>query len=199
MSAKKDYELSAWSLNQKICGIDEAGRGPLAGPCVVCGVVLRPHVETGFIDDSKKLSLKQRNEAYDLIQSISEQIINEVISPTDIDEFNIYQATRMANEKIAQQAHVDLTLTDAMPLNDTINHVSLIKGDQLSVSIACASIVAKVTRDRIMEEYDEMYPQYGFKKHKGYPTVLHYEAIEKYGVLPIHRRSFKLFKQPTLF
>lgn len=198
MSALRDYEVAAWAKQQSICGIDEAGRGPLAGPCVVCGVILKPNAETGTIDDSKKLSEKARNEAFELIQTISEKIIVRIVSIEEIDQYNIYRATQLANESIAEEAQADLVLTDAMPLTTGYEHLSLIKGDQRSISIACASIIAKVTRDRIMVEYDKLYPQYGFAKHKGYPTKAHYEAIEKYGVLPIHRQSFKLYKQVTL-
>lgn len=199
MTALRHREEAMWHKNKTICGIDEAGRGPLAGPCVVCGVVLKPNVQTDFIDDSKKLSHPQRRIAFELIQEISEQIYVEIVTVQEIDRFNIYRSTQMAMEKIANQVTCDLVLTDAMPLQSDIHHEAIIKGDHESVSIACASIIAKVIRDDIMFEYDEKFPEYGFKKHKGYPTKQHYEAIERHGILEIHRRSFKLTKQLTLF
>ena len=199
MSALKDYEFKAWGEGKLICGIDEAGRGPLAGPCVVAGVVLEPHVNTDLIDDSKVLSEKKRILAYDLIMGISKQVVVEIVDVETIDQHNIYRATQLAMEKIASKVKGFYVLTDAMPLMNNEQHTSLIKGDHKSVSIASASIIAKVTRDRIMLNYDALYPEYGFKQHKGYPTKAHYEAIEKYGVLPIHRKSFKLYRQTTLF
>lgn len=199
MSALKEYELSVWKKGELICGIDEAGRGPLAGPCVVAGVILKPYADTEIIDDSKSLSEKARLEAYDLIMDLSLEVFIEIVDVETIDRYNIYRATQQAMEKIASQTKDVYVLTDAMPLADKEKHTSLIKGDHKSVSIASASIIAKVTRDKILDDYDKKYPEYGFAQHKGYPTQAHYEAIEKYGVLEIHRKSFKLYRQATLF
>lgn len=198
MSALKEWEEKYWQMNQFICGIDEAGRGPLAGPLVVCGVILKKDADTSFIDDSKKMSEKQRNLAFELIPQLAQFIMIEVVEVETIDRLNIYRATQAAMEKISEKAQTDLVLTDAMPLRNGITHESLIKGDHKSISIACASIMAKVVRDNIMHDYDLQFPQYGFKKHKGYPTKQHYAAIEQYGILDIHRKSFKLYQIQTL-
>ncbi len=191
-----------------IAGTDEAGRGPLAGPVVAAAVIFPPKYHHDLIDDSKKLSDKDR---YSLFATIKEHALSygiSVIEATEIDEMNIYQASRKAMEQaLAKLTHpFDLILTDAMPLSfDDIGVVPLIKGDTLSLSIAAASILAKVTRDQIMDEIDALYPQYGFKKHKGYPTKQHLENLQKFGPIKgIHRFSYrpvaKIFnEQLTLF
>ncbi len=188
---------------QRILGIDEAGRGPLAGPCVVAGVILPKGYVHPLINDSKKLSEKQRERCFKDI--VLDALWIGVISviPETIDQRNIYQATKDANIQLIGLAHADLCLTDAMPIqNQAIPVYDFIKGDARSISIAAASIVAKVCRDEMMRVYDQQYPQYGFAKHKGYPTKAHIEALEKYGVTPIHRKSYepvaKLLR-PTLF
>ena len=176
-----------------ICGVDEVGRGPLAGP-VVCAAVIMPldDVITG-VDDSKKLSAKKREE-------LSEKILKKAIAchicriePQEIDEINILQATRLCMKNAIEGLEVapDYVITDGnMTLDIAIPQRSLIKGDALSYSIGAASIVAKVYRDRLMEEYDALYPQYGFKKNVGYGTAEHIAAIKQFGLCPIHRRSF---------
>lgn len=184
------YENTYWPQRRLIAGIDEAGRGPLAGPLSVAGVVFPCGYENSEIYDSKSLSEKKRNELYDVIlrNALWYEIIE--VSEEEIDRHNILEADRLAMKKIAMDSPADIILTDAMKLGIEKTTVDLIKGDQKSVSIAAASILAKVTRDRIMERYDEIYPQYGFARNKGYPTKAHMEAIEKYGIVKIHRRSF---------
>lgn len=177
-----------------ICGIDEAGRGPLAGPVVVaCAIMPKDSMIEG-VNDSKKISEKKREKIY-------EQIINEAISysvgiidEAKIDEINILQATKLGLTTAVKELKIkpDIILVDALTKIDTdgIPYRSIIKGDALSYSISAASIIAKVTRDRIMLGYDKVYPEYGFAKHKGYGTAMHMEAIREYGLCPIHRRSF---------
>ncbi len=173
----------------RILGVDEAGRGPMAGPLVVGGVIFPEDFYDERINDSKKLTEKKREALYDLIieNALAYQI--EVLSVEEVDTLNVYEASRTGMKRIVESLEPDFTLSDAMPLGD-IPHLSIIKGDAKSISIGAASILAKVTRDRIMKEYGKQYPEYGFEKHKGYVTKVHKEALEKYGVTPIHRRSF---------
>ena len=176
-----------------ICGVDEAGRGPLAGPVVAGAVILPKECEILYLNDSKKLSAKRRDELYDEIQEKAVAAGVGVISNARIDEINILQATyeamRMAIQKLGIIPQV--LLNDAVTIPEIgIPQVPIIKGDAKSVSIAAASILAKVTRDRLMVEYDRIYPQYSFAKHKGYGAKAHIEAIQKYGPSPIHRRTF---------
>lgn len=173
----------------RILGVDEAGRGPMAGPLVVGGVIFPEDFYDDRINDSKKLTEKKREALYDLIieNALSYQI--EVLSVEEVDTLNVYEASRTGMKRIVESLEPDFTLSDAMPLGD-IPHLSIIKGDAKSLSIGAASILAKVTRDRIMKEYGKQYPEYGFEKHKGYVTKVHKEALEKYGVTPIHRKSF---------
>lgn len=177
-----------------ICGIDEAGRGPLAGPVVVASAIMPRDSMIEGVNDSKKISEKKREKVF-------EQIIKEAVSygvgiidENKIDEINILQATKLGLTTSLKELKVkpDFILVDALREINTfdIQYMSIIKGDALSYSIAAASIIAKVTRDRIMLMYDEMYPEYGFAKHKGYGTAAHIEAIKKYGLCPIHRESF---------
>lgn len=184
------YEHAYWPEGKRITGIDEAGRGPLAGPLSVAGVVFPLGYVNEEIYDSKSLSEKKRNELYDIIlrDSLWYEIIE--VSEETIDRYNILEADRMAMKEIALASPGEVILTDAMKLGIDRPVIDLVKGDQKSVSIAAASILAKVTRDRIMEMYDGMYPEYGFAKNKGYPTKAHMEAIEKYGIVKIHRKSF---------
>lgn len=178
-----------------IAGTDEAGRGPLAGPVVACAVIFPPRYENPLIDDSKKLSEKVREELVNVIKENAISYGIAIVEANEIDEVNIYQASRQAMEEaLAKLTHpYDLVLTDAMPLpSQKVGVVPLIKGDTLSLSIAAASILAKVTRDHIMSEIDAMYPQYGFKVHKGYPTKKHIENLRKFGPIKgIHRFSYK--------
>lgn len=184
------YEMQYWSENCLITGIDEAGRGPLAGPLSVAGVVFPVGYHNEEIYDSKSLSEKQRNRLYDII--IHDALWYEImeVDEATIDRYNILEADRNAMRKIALDSPGNVILTDAMKLGIDRPVIDLVKGDQKSISIAAASILAKVTRDRIMEMYDGMYPQYDLGKNKGYPTKAHMEAIDVYGITPIHRRSF---------
>lgn len=184
------YENEARAAGySRILGVDEAGRGPMAGPLVVGGVIFPEDFYDERINDSKKLTEKKREALYDLIieNALAYQI--EVLSVEEVDTLNVYEASRTGMKRIVESLEPDFTLSDAMPLGD-IPHLSIIKGDAKSLSIGAASILAKVTRDRIMKEYGKQYPEYGFEKHKGYVTKAHKEALEKYGVTSIHRKSF---------
>lgn len=185
-----DYEHQFWKEDKLVLGIDEAGRGPLAGPLSVAGVIFPSGYENPEIYDSKACSEKKRDRLYEVIKE--EALWFEIIevSEADIDHYNILEADRRAMLAIAKEAPCDIVLTDAMTLPIEKQVIDLIKGDQKSISIAAGSILAKVTRDRIMKKYDAMYPVYGFAKNKGYPTKQHLDAIAKYGITPIHRRSF---------
>ena len=176
-----------------ICGIDEAGRGPLAGPVVAGAVILPKDCEILYLNDSKKLSAAKRELLYDEIMEKATAVGVGMSSPARIDEINILQATyeamRQAIEKLGVRP--DLLLNDAVTIPDVeIPQVPIIKGDAKSVSIAAASIIAKVTRDRLMLQYDEILPGYGFAKHKGYGSAEHIEAIRRLGPTPIHRQTF---------
>lgn len=179
---------------QKICGIDEAGRGPLAGPVVVAGVIMPQNSMLEGVNDSKKVSEKKREKLYELILEEAICYSVAIIGQDIIDEINILNATKQGVTKVIQELEVEpnLILVDALTHIDTngIPYDSIIKGDAKCYSIAVASILAKVTRDRIMRQWDEIYPQYGFATHKGYGTAKHIEAIKEYGLCPIHRRSF---------
>lgn len=177
-----------------IAGVDEVGRGPLIGPVVTACVILPRDFKCDGLTDSKKLTEKKREEYFDYIMENALSVSVGMMSEKVIDEVNIYEATKLAmyqainNSKIKPE-HV---LIDAMKLeNLDMPSTSIIKGDAKSISIAAASVIAKVTRDRMMLELDSEYPMYGFKKHKGYPTKQHVEAIEKYGILDSHRKTFK--------
>ena len=191
MKTENRYENEYWSQGKLVVGLDEAGRGPLAGPLVVAGVVFPEGYDSGDINDSKQLTEKKREALYDII--IRDALFYEIkiVEPEEIDRLNILEADRKAMTEIALKAPVDIVLTDALDLYIDKKVISLIKGDTLSCNIAAASILAKVTRDRIMYEYDRIYPEYGFARHKGYGTKAHLEALEKYGVTPIHRRSYR--------
>jgi Ribonuclease HII len=192
------YEQDAYNQGyQCIAGCDEAGRGPLAGPLVVAAVIFKKGYYNELINDSKKITSKKRTELFDLILKEAKDYTIVIKTVAEVDEENVYQASRLGMIEAVNQLKfkVDCVLTDAMPLKNTMHCVPIIKGDQKSISIAASSILAKVTRDKIMEEYDEVYPEYGFKKHKGYPTKLHKEALNKYGVTAIHRKSFKPIKE----
>ncbi len=184
-----------------ICGIDEAGRGPLAGPVCAAAVILPRGLEIPGLNDSKKLTDKRRRALYDIIVTEAEAYGVAFASEQEIDTVNILQATFLAMERAVEAMVVrpDLALVDGNrkpPLCLPVKTV--VKGDSLSANIAAASILAKVTRDRLMEQLDETYPQYGFAIHKGYGTRRHYEALTQFGPCPIHRRSFlkKFYGQP---
>ena len=176
-----------------ICGIDEAGRGPLAGPVVAGAVILPEDSQILWLNDSKKLSAKKREELYDVIMREAVAVGVGYASPARIDEINILQATYEAMREAVSKLSVrpQILLNDAVTIPGMeIPQVPIIKGDAKSVSIAAASIIAKVTRDRLMEEYDKIMPEYGFAAHKGYGAQAHIEALKKYGPSPIHRASF---------
>jgi ribonuclease HII len=179
---------------QHLAGIDEAGRGPVAGPLVVAGVILPVPLFIKGIQDSKKCSPKERSLLYQQIIDEALKVSVKIIDVNAIDEGNIYRLTQDAMTTIAHELEADYTLTDAMRLTTILPHEAIIKGDQKSISIGAASIVAKVTRDQIMEAYHELYPHYGFNQHKGYLTAHHQAMIEKHGPSPIHRMSFAPLK-----
>ena len=178
---------------QLVCGVDEAGRGPLAGPVCAAAVILPPDMEIPGLNDSKKLTDKKRRELFDIITSEAVSYGIALVSEKEIDEINILQATFRAMEQAVARMDVtpDVVLVDGnrepklpFPVK------TVVKGDSLSASIAAASILAKVTRDRLMEQLDETYPQYGFAVHKGYGTKRHYAALTEFGPSPIHRMTF---------
>ena len=175
----REYE-EMYDTFSYICGIDEAGRGPLAGPVVAGAVILPKGKRILYVNDSKKLSEKKRDELFDVIKEEALSYGIGIVSPERIDEINILQATYEAMHEAVNKLSVkpDILL------------IPIIKGDAKSLSIASASILAKVTRDRLMTEYDSLYPEYGFARHKGYGTKVHIEAIKEYGPCPIHRRTF---------
>ena len=179
---------------ENICGIDEAGRGPLAGPVVVAGVIMPKDSMIEFVNDSKKVTEKRREMLYDKIREEAISYSIAVIDPNVIDDINILNATKQGVTEVVDGLDVkpDLIIVDALEHINTrgIPYEPIIKGDAKCYNIAAASILAKVTRDRIMRQWDEIYPQYGFAKHKGYGTAAHISAIKEYGLCPIHRRSF---------
>ena len=178
---------------QSICGIDEVGRGPFAGPVVAAAVILPKDCDILYLNDSKKLSEKKRELLYDEIYEKAVAIGIGMSSEKVIDEINILQATYEAMRQAVSRlsAQPQLLLNDAVTIPEIqIPQVPIIKGDAKSVSIAAASIVAKVTRDRMMEEYDKVLPEYGFASNKGYGSAAHIEALKKYGPSPIHRKTF---------
>lgn len=185
---EKEYENYSY-----ICGIDEAGRGPLAGPVVAGAVILPKDCKLLYINDSKKLSEKKREELYEEIMEVAVGVSVGIVNSNTIDEINVLQATYEAMRIALVKLPVlpDILLNDAVTIPKVqIKQVPIIKGDTKSISIAAASIIAKVTRDRMMRVYDELYPEYGFAKNKGYGTASHIEAIGKVGISPIHRQTF---------
>ncbi len=189
---KYENELYASGINN-IVGTDEAGRGPLFGPVVAAAVMLPHDFKLEGLNDSKKLSEKKRDEFYDYL--INHVIYGVgVISASEIDEINIYQASKkammIAINKVNKQKKVEYVLSDAMPLELDVPTLPIIKGDAKSASIAAASVIAKVTRDRMMYEADAKHPEYGFRNHKGYPTKKHLEAISRYGLIEGYRLSY---------
>lgn len=185
---EKEYGMYSY-----ICGIDEAGRGPLAGPVVAGAVILPKDARILYINDSKKLSEKKREELFDIICSEALAYGVGVVDAERIDEINILQATYEAMREAVNKLCItpDILLNDAVTIPEiNIRQVPIIKGDAKSMSIAAASILAKVTRDRMMLEYDAAYPEYGFARHKGYGTKQHTQALAEYGACPIHRKTF---------
>lgn len=188
---KKGYKI--------IAGTDEAGRGPLFGPVVAACCVLPDDFELLGLNDSKQLSEKKRDMYYDYLVENTIYGIG-IVSPKEIDEINIYEASRkammIAIKEVTKKTHLDYVLSDAMPLPDIgVPFEAIIKGDAKSLSIAAASVIAKVTRDKLMYEIDKKYPMYGFGSHKGYPTKKHIEAINKYGLIEGYRLSYGPVKE----
>lgn len=181
-----------------IGGVDEVGRGPLIGPVVAACCVLEDGFKLEGLTDSKKLSEKKREEYYEYLINHSTYGIG-IIGPEEIDEVNIYEASKRAMIKAIKEVQnkipLEHVLVDAMPLDLDIASTSIIKGDAKSISIAGASVIAKVTRDRMMYELDKKYPMYGFKNHKGYPTKKHIEAIHKYGLIDGYRKTYGPVKE----
>ena len=176
-----------------ICGIDEAGRGPLCGPVVAAAVILAPGEDIEGVNDSKKLTEKKREELYEIIQKKALAIGIGMSDVDSIEKNNILQATKLAMIQAVKNLKIkpDFVIIDGnQDINIDIPKMTLISGDSLSKSVAAASIIAKVTRDRMLIDYDKEYPEYGFAKHKGYGTKVHIEAIQKYGLTKIHRPSF---------
>ena len=191
----KKIDKQYYDMNMKyVCGIDEAGRGPLAGPVVVASVIMKPDSMIEGVNDSKKISEKKREKLYELITNEAISYGVGIITQEEIDDINILQATKkgLTNSLNSMDIKPDMILVDALKGIDTLGipYLSIIKGDATSYSIAAASIIAKVTRDRIMRQWDELYPEYGFEKHKGYGTKMHIDAIKEYGPCPLHRKSF---------
>ncbi len=192
-----EYEKKLYKEGYKlIAGTDEVGRGPLVGPVVAAAVILPVNYYLEGLDDSKKLSEKKRNKFYDIITRDAISYGIGIVDAKTIDEINIYEASRLAMKIAINNLSIkpDFILTDAMPLNMP-NSLAIIHGDALSETIAAASVIAKVTRDRMMYELDRLYPMYGFKTHKGYPTKKHLENLEKYGILDNYRCSYKPVKE----
>jgi len=188
----KIYEKKYWDYSY-ICGIDEVGRGPLAGPVVAAAVILPKDCNILYLNDSKQLSEQKREELYDVIMEQAVAVGIGVVSHEKIDEINILQATYEAMRQAVGKLSVtpDLLLNDAVTIPGlNMKQVPIIKGDAKSISIAAASIVAKVTRDRMMVELDKFYPEYGFAGNKGYGAAAHIQALKEIGPCPIHRRSF---------
>ncbi len=189
------YEKELYKENYKLIGgVDEVGRGPLVGPVVAACCVLPSDFYLEGLTDSKKLSEKKRDIFFEYIKEHAIAYGVGVVSPERIDEINIYEASReamiIAIKEVQKQIPLEVVLVDAMPLNIDIKSISIIHGDALSISIAAASVIAKVTRDKMMYELDKKYPKYGFASHKGYPTKKHIEAINKYGLIEGYRKTY---------
>lgn len=196
-----EFEEDLYSKGYKfVAGTDEAGRGPLVGPVVAGCVVFPVGYKNDMINDSKKLTEKKREELYDIIMKDAISVGVGIVSAKEIDEINILEASRkamiLAYEDAKKKVNIDYLLTDAMKIETlSIPVEKIIKGDAKSISIAAASIIAKVTRDRMLLELDKKYPMYGFKDHKGYPTKKHLEAIKKYGIFDEYRKTYKPVKE----
>lgn len=190
-----ENEKKLWNLGyENIAGCDEAGRGPLFGPVVAASVILPHDFVLEGLNDSKKLSEKKRKKYYPIIMEKALAVSVSVVEADEIDKINIYEASRQGMLRATNSLKVkpDYIITDAMPLDGftSVPHEAIIKGDAKSITIAAASVIAKVTRDRIMYEIDKVHPEYEFKKHKGYPTKKHLELIEKYGIIDGYRRTY---------
>ncbi len=186
-----EYEKPFWDRGLWVAGVDEAGRGPLAGPVVACAVILPPYSQIPIDRDSKRMAPKEREEAYELIKSHALAIGTAVVDSAVVDRLNIRRATELAMRRALEDLKhaFDVVITDYVRL-EGYTCLPLVKGDEKSLSCACASIVAKVLRDRVMEHYHKVFPKYGFIKHKGYPTKEHMERLKELGSSIIHRKSF---------
>lgn len=178
---------------ENIAGCDEVGRGPLAGPLVVAAVILNPQKKIEGLSDSKKLSEKKRKELFEQIYTHAKSVVVSIVSVHEVDTLNVYQASKTGMYRAIEKLdNVDYVLSDAIVLDRlSLPHQAIIKGDNLSASIAAASIIAKVKRDELMVELAKTYPGYGFEQHKGYPTKQHLKALQEHGVCSVHRKSFK--------
>lgn len=190
-----ENEKRLWDNGYKnVVGTDEAGRGPLFGPVVAASVILPHDFVLEGLNDSKKLTEKKREEYYPIIMENALAVGVSIVSPEEIDEINIYEASRqgMLRAIDSMKMNPDYIITDAMPLDGFTNipHEAIIKGDAKSITIAAASVIAKVTRDRLMYEEDKKHPEYEFGKHKGYPTKKHIELLNKYGIIDGYRRTY---------
>lgn len=189
------YEKQLWENNQYIMGIDEAGRGPLCGPLVVACCVLPINYHNDDINDSKKLNEKKREELFKIIIKDAHYFAFKIVSPEEIDKLNIYAATKKAMNELSISSNLhSLTLTDAMSL-DRYDVIDIVKGDAKSISIAAASILAKVVRDHIMYGYHVLFPQYEYDRHKGYATKRHIELMDEYGLNHLYRMTYEPCKQ----
>ena len=195
MLNNREYEEKYSNLNY-ICGVDEVGRGPLVGPVVASAVILPKNYFIEGLTDSKKLSKKKRDYFYEVIKQEALAIGIGIVDNKKIDEINILEASRLAMKKAINSLSIkpDIILTDAMRLDMEIPEEDIIKGDLKSITISAASVIAKVTRDKMMEKLHEKYPMYNFIKNNGYPTKEHIEAIKKYGIIKEHRKSFRPIK-----
>ncbi len=194
-----EYEKLCWAKGQYVMGIDEAGRGPLCGPCVAACCILPIGYENELINDSKQLTEKKREALFKTIIKDAVYYRFSIISPEQIDHYDIYHATQQAMKELTLSTCIQsVTVTDAMPL-DCPHTVSIIKGDAKSISIAAASILAKVLRDHIMYGYDVLYPQYEYARHKGYGTKRHLELMDRYGLNHLYRMSFRPCREQKLF
>lgn len=195
MLNNREYEEKYSNLNY-ICGVDEVGRGPLVGPVVASAVILPKNYFIEGLTDSKKLSKKTRDYFYEVIKKDALAIGIGIVDNKKIDEINILEASRLAMKQAINSLSIkpDIILTDAMRLDMGIPEEDIIKGDLKSITISAASVIAKVTRDKMMEELHEKYPMYNFIKNNGYPTKEHIEAIKKYGIIKEHRKSFRPIK-----
>ena len=197
-----DFERGAYAEGAAyVCGVDEAGRGPLAGPLVIAAVILPQEVFIAGLNDSKQLSATKRDKLYDEVLAKAVAISVNIVSVSNIDRLNIYRATQegMQEAVAALEPKPEVALVDAMPIRvEGVKSLAIVHGDALSASIAAASIVAKVTRDRLMEDLDKLYPVYGFAGHKGYGSALHMQAIREHGACQWHRRSYEPIKSMGL-
>ncbi|WP_029906159.1 ribonuclease HII [Mycoplasmopsis opalescens] len=193
-----NYELTNFPNEKIIAGFDEAGRGCCAGPLVVACVVFNNNYQNNLINDSKKLSINERKLSYETIIKDALDVKVEIIEPAEVDKLNPKQASKIGMLRCLEKLKIkpSLLITDFEKIDqNTYKQLNLVKGDSKAITVAAASIIAKVTRDNIMDNYANIYPQYQFHKHKGYCTKMHQEAIEKYGILDIHRKSYKNIKK----